>query len=148
MSQENVEIVRRMWGRSPKVEDLPALLVEFFDPEIEWHDAPDLPGAAVYQGHEAVRRHFEDWLEGWSDSADVATGLKIEEIRSAGDRVFTRGRYFAMARESGIRIDDTDIVFGVYDLRNGHILRVRQFVDEAKALEAVGLSEQDAHADS
>jgi ketosteroid isomerase-like protein len=32
--------------------------------------------------------------------------------------------------------------------RNGKVLRYREFYDEATALEAVGLSEQDAHADS
>src|SRR6267143_5458460 len=79
MSQENVEIVRRMWGRL-NVEgdsDLPSVLVEFFDPEIEWHDAPSLPGAAVHRGHEDLRRHIEDYLYAWADS-----GFQIEETRS------------------------------------------------------------------
>ena len=97
MSQENVEVVRRMWGRTNAGAevDLPAILVEFFDPEIEWHDAPSLPGSAVYRGHEALRRHIEDYLDAWADS-----GFEIEEIRSAGDRVLTRGRYFGVGLRS------------------------------------------------
>ena len=39
-----------------------------------------------------------------------------------------------------MRLED-NIVWGVYDLRGGRILRVRQFVDEYAALEAVGLRE-------
>jgi hypothetical protein len=36
----------------------------------------------------------------------------------------------------------------VYDFAGGKIKRVRIFRDRQEALEAVGLSEQDAHADS
>jgi ketosteroid isomerase-like protein len=137
MSQEDMEVVRRMWGRTNAGAevDLPALLVEFFDPEVEWHDAPSLPGAAVYRGHESLRRHIEDYLEAWADS-----GFEIEEIRSVGDRVLTRGRYFGVGQRSGMRLED-NVVLGIYDLRRGRILRVRQFVDESEALKAVGLRE-------
>jgi ketosteroid isomerase-like protein len=38
--------------------------------------------------------------------------------------------------------------FIVITFRYGKILRYREFYDEAAALEAVGLSEQDAHSDS
>jgi ketosteroid isomerase-like protein len=135
MSQENVELVRRMWGRSnvEDVEDLPAFLVEFFDPDIEWHDTPSLPGAAVYQGHEALLRHIEDYLDAWADSR-----FEVEQIRAVGDRVLTRGRYVGEGRQSGVTLED-NVVFGVYDLRGGRILRVRQFVDHAAALKAAGL---------
>ncbi len=137
MSQENVEIVRRMWerGNAEADVDLPAILVEFFDPEIEWHDTSSLPGAAVYRGYEALRRHIEDYRDAWADS-----GFEIEEIRSVGDRVLTRGRYFGVGQQSGIRLED-NVVLGIYDLRRGRILRVRQFVDESEALKAVGLRE-------
>jgi ketosteroid isomerase-like protein len=132
-----VEVVRRMWGRSnAEAElDLPAFLVEFFDPEIEWHDAPSLPGAAVYRGHEALRRHVEDYLDAWADAR-----FEIEEIRSVGDRVLTRGRYLGVGQQSGMRLED-NVVLGVYDLRGGRILCLRQFVDESEALKAVGLRE-------
>jgi ketosteroid isomerase-like protein len=137
MSLENVEVVRRMWGRlnAEGDSDLPSLLVEFFDPEIEWHDAPSLPGAAVYRGHEDLRRHIEDYLDAWADS-----GYEIEEISSVGDRVLTRGRYAGVGQQSRMRLQD-NVVLGVYDLRRGRILRVRQFVDESEALEAAGLRE-------
>ena len=37
---------------------------------------------------------------------------------------------------------------GVYTVRKGRIFAMEFFWDHAEALEAVGLSEQDAHADS
>ena len=137
MSQENVEVVRRMWDHlnSAEEEFLPAFLNEVFDSEIEWHDAPSLPGAAVYRGHDALLRHIEDYLDAWADSR-----FELEEIRSVGDRVLARGRYVGVGRESGISLED-NVLIGVYDLRSGRVLRVRQFVDESDALEAVGLSE-------
>jgi ketosteroid isomerase-like protein len=118
---------------SRSMQTLHAWLSEFFDPEIERHDAPSLPGAAVYRGHDALRRHIEDYLDAWADSS--------VEIRSVGDRVLTRGRYVGVGRQSGISLED-NVVMGVYDLHRGQVLRVRQFVDEAEALEAVGLSEK------
>jgi ketosteroid isomerase-like protein len=38
-------------------------------------------------------------------------------------------------------------IFIVVTFRNGKLLRYREFYDEAEALEAAGLSEQDARAD-
>jgi ketosteroid isomerase-like protein len=133
MSQENIEVVRRMWVRSNLADpaELPAFLAEFFDPDIEWHDAPSLPGADVYRGHEALRRHIEDYLDAWADS-----GFEIEEIRSVGDRVLARGRYVGVGQRSGMRIED-NVVWGVYDLRGGRIVRLRQFVDESEAVRDV-----------
>jgi ketosteroid isomerase-like protein len=136
MSQENVEVVRQMWEalNDRAVEDVAGVLVECFDPEVEWHDAPSLPGAAVYRGHQAVRRHIEDYLDAWADSR-----FELAEIRSVGDRVLTHGRYVGVGRESGIGLED-NLVVGVYELRRGRVLRVLQFVDEADALRAAGLS--------
>ncbi len=37
---------------------------------------------------------------------------------------------------------------GVYTVRKGKVLAIEHFWDHAEALEAVGRSEQDAHADS
>ena len=139
MSEPNSEIVRRMWdeANSNRVDrDLHDWLVEFFDPDIEWHDAPSLPGAALHHGYDALGRHVADYLDAWADSS-----FEIEQIRSVGDRVLTRGRYVGVGHQSGVRLED-NIVLGVYDIRGGRILRVRQFVDESEALKAVGASEQ------
>jgi ketosteroid isomerase-like protein len=138
MSVENVRVVRRMLGEGNVYAvdaDLRSWVDEFFAPEIEWHDAPTLPGAAVYHGREAFARHVADYLESWSESR-----VEIEEVRPVGDRVLARIRYVGVGRQSGIALEDNEVV-AVYDVRGGSILRVRHFTNEADALAAAGLPE-------
>ena len=52
MSQENVETYLRADAAFNRG-DLDRWL-EFFDPEIEWHDLPTLPGAGVHHGAEEL----------------------------------------------------------------------------------------------
>ena len=64
MSQENVEIVRRVaeaFNRSDV-----AAMVEEHDPDVEWHPAmqTSLGGeATVYRGHEGLRAMVRDFYE-------------------------------------------------------------------------------------
>jgi ketosteroid isomerase-like protein len=139
MSRENVEIVRAMNETITSGDfDIDDWLDEFFDPEIEWHDVPVLPNAGVHFGRDAFRRHVADYLEAWTESS-----FEIEHIRAVGDRVVARGRYGGVGRQSGAQITAGGGVrgpasSGVYEFRAGRILRVRQFVTHAEALEAVG----------
>ena len=57
-------------------------------------------------------------------------------------------RVSATGRASGLSMADESPGTNVYDFAGGKIRRVRIFRDRREALEAVGLSEQDAHADS
>ena len=146
MSQENVEIVRAMIESAGFGYDLDEHLAKFFDPDIEWHDTPTFPNAGVLFGHAALRRHILDYQEAWADY-----GVDIEDIRAVGDRVVARMRYRGVGRQSGVPVTgglETPATGAVFDLRAGRIVRVLQFDSHAEALEAVGLSEQDAHADS
>jgi ketosteroid isomerase-like protein len=150
-AQIHVEIVRRAWQTAnsddfdPDV-DLDGWLDQFFDPEIEWHDLPMLPEEGVHRGREAVRQHFVDYQEAWADSY-----YEVEDARAAGDRVLVRGRYGGVGKQSGAEVSGAlsqSATWAVYDFREGHILRVRQFVTHAEALEAASTSQQDAHAES
>jgi ketosteroid isomerase-like protein len=51
-------------------------------------------------------------------------------------------------RGKGSEVPVEGLFFHVVELRDGKFLRVKEYTDKAQALEAVGLSEQDAHADS
>jgi ketosteroid isomerase-like protein len=145
MSRENVEIVRAMLKAIGPDTDHDDWLDEFIDPEIEWHAPPTYPSAGVYIGHEAFSRHAAEFEEAWTD-----WGIEIEDIRAAGDRVVARIRYRGVGKHSGapIRGGLAPATGAVFELRGGRILRVVQFVSHDEALEAVGLAEQDAHADS
>jgi len=147
MSQENVEIVRAMLqAAGAPGSDTDEWLEEFFDPEIEWRDVPVFPSAGVHSGRDALRRHADEFEDAWAD-----WGIEIEDIRAAEDRVVARIRYRGVGRQSGAPItgDVKNPATGaVFDLRAGRILRVLQFVTHTEALEAVGLSQQEARADS
>jgi ketosteroid isomerase-like protein len=146
MSRENVEVVRAMLGAIGPDTDRDDWLDEFCDPEVEWHDVPVYPSAGVHSGRDAVRRHAADFEDAWAD-----WGIEIEDIRAAEDRVVARVRYRGVGKVSGAPITGdlkNPATGAVFELRAGRILRVLQFVTHAEALEAVGLSEQDARADS
>lgn len=130
MSRENVEIVRGIYEsivRGEIEEVFPVL-----DPEIEWREPPESPGAGVYRGHEGVRRSYASWVANWLEYR-----LEVEDLIEAGDHVLVRCRQRVRAKASGVEVEQT--LFGAWTLRDGKAVRMRMYHDEAGALEAVGL---------
>jgi ketosteroid isomerase-like protein len=141
MSQENVEIVRRGF-EALNARDLDRHYVEFFNPDVEWQTSAEDPDAATHRGLQAYKRYLEQWLESFEGlHADVE-----EYIDVGDDRVFTWNRYTGRGRESGVPADWYLAI--IFTIRDGKVVRGKEYFDRAEALEAVGLSEQDAHADS
>ena len=139
MSQENVEIVRRADEGFDRGR-LDLSLVEW-DEQGEWLPAmADAIEAEVYRGHFGIRRYFEDLFERFSD-------IRVDEreYRDLGDRVLALFR-LRVRGDSGLVLDRPGAI--LYELRNGKIIRGRSFLSHEEALEAAGLLEQDAHADS
>ena len=141
MSQENVEAFRRGLeaGNRGDVETL----LEELDPEVEWHSALHalLGGEqTVFRGHDGVREMLRDLNEAFG-----AIHIEISEIRDLGDRLVAIGRNRARGRGSGAETE-TPLAL-VTEVKNGKTISVRGYLDPKHALEAVGLSEQDAHAD-
>jgi hypothetical protein len=87
MSQENVEIVRRV-SDAYNGRDVGAMLDELH-PEIEWHPWLQLQfggGASVYRGHQGVRKGIRELEEAFSEIQAEQT-----EIRDLGERVVAIG---------------------------------------------------------
>jgi ketosteroid isomerase-like protein len=144
MSRENVEIVRELFDAFTNRGDL-RTSAKFLDESIvfdtrgmEWEDEDF---ARVYVGPEGVRDFWRTWLPAWSDMR-----VEVQWIKGVGDRVLVWLRQHQVGRVSGLPV----AFFLAWDIqfRDGKIVRVAFFRDERKALEAVGLSDQDAHADS
>ena len=134
MSQENVEVVRR---------ELQAFadggldaMAEFWDPDIVWRAAEGaIDDVGEMHGSVALRRYIQDWLDNFEDPSIVA-----EELRDVGDdRVLAIQRVKARAKVSGIEIDIR--YAAVNTVRDGKIVRGREYLSVEDALEAVGLSE-------
>ena len=136
MSEENVETVRRVieaWN----TDDLDAFLAEL-DTDVHWHPAiePGLEGkATTYVGHDGARKVWgEDRGESWQRLTN-----RPHEFRDLGDSVLVLGQMDLAARTTGIEFSQE--LGEVFDVRAGRIVRIRDFLTHAEALEAAGLAE-------
>ena len=139
MSQENVEIVRSSI-ETYNADGLEAAMA-FLHPEVEWHTNLEWPEAPIFRGHDGIRK-LSSLLQ------DVLGAVRIEAERfvDVGDDVVVLGRLCVTGTGSGAATESHRA--WVYTLRQGRIIRQLTFAEDAEALEAVGLSEQDAQADS
>ena len=136
MSQENVELVRR---GIQSVEGFWALLDEY----VVWdlRDLPMLDLDSVYVGRDAVVEASRHYWGTWQDYH-----LEAEELMDAGSSVVVAVRERGRGKGSGAPFDQR--FAQVMTLSRGRIVRWEVFPDTATALKAVGLSEQNAHAES
>ena len=129
MSQENVEIVLRIYGAIERTgEPEWSLLDESI--EIYDHDVPDL---GVHRGHDGWRKWWGDWASAWEQWR-----TQFEEIVDGGDRAAVVFRITVRGR-GGLEIDRQDAM--VVTVRDGRAVRVDYYNSRQRALEAVGLSE-------
>jgi ketosteroid isomerase-like protein len=136
MSQENVELVRR---GVESVDAFWAMLDEYvvWDPR----EYPMLDLDSVYVGRDAVVKASRHYWGTWRDYR-----LDAEELWDAGSSVVVVVRERGRGKGSGAPFDRR--FAQVWTFIRGRVVRWDVFPDAARALEAVGLSEQDAHADS
>jgi len=139
MSQENVDLVRGGFDSFARG-DLDRFF-KFVDPEVEIVQPFELPGPRTYHGHKGLAEAFQSWAGEWDDFQ-----AEVERIVDAGDRVVTLVHSRGRGRTSGVTVDQR--VGYVLTIRDGKLTRWEAFLRFSEALEAVGLSEQDAHPDS
>jgi ketosteroid isomerase-like protein len=108
-------------------------------PSTVLHPVPDWPEPGPFAGREAVMAQFT-WQR---DTLDFDTAEPVGDFIDAGDRVVVRFRWQGAGSGPGVAMEFT----GIYTVRNGLVHSQEFFWDHAEALEAVGLSEQDAHTD-
>jgi ketosteroid isomerase-like protein len=155
MSQENVEIVRQLL---PPPDANFVTDVIYRGDEAGWKArvgeiarwfTDDFVGvghagasAISYRGLQAWRDAWLDWLEPWESYR-----AETQRVVDAGDRVFVHSRAFG--RRPGMEAEiELPGASNVWTLRDRRVARLDHFTDETEALEAAGLPEQDAHADS
>jgi ketosteroid isomerase-like protein len=132
MSQENVEIVRRIIDTFNR-DGIEAALTDF-DPEIEWLGPPEWLEESLYKGHDGMRKIASSWGENFEEYR-----LDIDRLIDLGDEVLVLLTQRGRVKGS---VDTIEQPLG-YEWRvvNGKTTRVQVHFSWEAALEAVGLSE-------
>ena len=152
MSQENVEIVKALFesvgegdftafARDDDMWAAWAEAVPFLHQDVESVARDPVVGGTSYLGLDGLRAMWLDWVAPW-----VTWRAAVEEVIDLGDQVLVLGRAFGLLEGGRAEVEAT--VASVWTVRDGKIARIEYYSKRAEALEAVGLSEQDAHADS
>ena len=134
MSQQNVEIMRasnEAWVAADS-----ARLRELYDPGAVMRTEEDWPEAGPHLGREAVLRFLGELRGTWK-----AGELEEISLTDAGDRILCRHRWHGVGRGPDAYLEVTTVM----TFRNSKIVMVEYFWDHERALEAVGMSEQNDH---
>jgi ketosteroid isomerase-like protein len=151
MSEGNVELIRSLQP-GPEV-DIAELVRDDQMADAAWaavasvvHD--DLESSIVshgvrstYRGPDGLRAAWVDWLAPWDSYYTV-----IEDVVDLGDRVLVLPRDYGRRKDLATDVEQRGA--SVYTVRDAKVARVEFYTNRNEALEALGLSEQDAHTDS
>ena len=95
------------------------------------------PGLGTYRGQDEVRKFFEDdWFSTFPFEEWEVT---LDDVIDAGDQVVSMSRQHGRGAGSGA-LAELELA-QVSTVRDGQIVRVDNYLDRGKALEAAGLSE-------
>ena len=133
MSQEDLTVVRKMYealGRGDVLTFMGQL-----DPQIEWTVAPGFPYADgnPYRGQDAVMKLFGRIMGEWK-----AFKIVGEAYVDGGDRVVVLGHYSATCKATGKPVLAQFAHVG--ELRNGKVVRYRQFTDTVQFVRAMAVT--------
>jgi ketosteroid isomerase-like protein len=128
MSQENVELVRRVyegWARGDFSEGA------VFDDDVEF-EMPDWPHSAGSRGVEGMRNIWQGTLAAWDDFR-----AEPDRFIETGPHVVVLTHVNARGKDSGAEVSaDTATV---WTIEAGRVVRLVLYWDTDKALEDVGL---------
>src|SRR6476660_1775407 len=131
MSQENVDMVRRMVAAFNR-RDL-SRLEEGSTSDMQWETAMGAIEAEVFEGFEGAETYIERLGDAWEEFQTIA-----EDVRDVGERVLMLGRIVGRGKGSGVAVE---MPLGqVFDFRDGKVCCIRSYLDH-EALKAVGLEE-------
>jgi ketosteroid isomerase-like protein len=135
MSQENVELVRRFYDFFNRGDW--TAWADQLDEAVEYVNAVEAVIPGTRHGRDATVAAFQDFHGTWQ-----APHIEVEKLIANGEQVVALVRFSGTGAGSGV---PTSRVFGdVITVHAGKIVRFEWFSDPTQALEAVGLSEQDA----
>src|SRR5436190_1282853 len=132
MSQENVEIVRRIYERLNRGDA--EGVVELCDDDFLMDMTERVFNPDTYRGHDGIGRFCEGVRDAWK-----SYHWDIEETHIAGDSVVAMLHCQGQSREGGPGVDWR--VAWLWKFRRGRAVFVRFYRQRADALQAAGLRE-------
>jgi uncharacterized protein len=139
MSQSDIETIRLVYEAISRG-DWDAALDEA-SANFELIPPDSNPIAGTYRGPEQVRGFFDEL---WAAFDEVE--VRPQEFLDLGDRILVFLQMRFKPAESNASLEMR--LAHVWTVHDGEIIRCEVFTERHQALEAVGLSEQDAHAGS
>ena len=138
MSQQALEVIRRLY------EELNAgnqrALAQIVAPDVEWHGTKGgLWEGRVGHGNDGVQAMLDEDSDAWE-----STEYRPWRMIDLGDRVVVLQDEVRRGRSSGLELTDGTAV--IYTLANGRVTRIDSFLDQAEALRAAGLPEDELDA--
>jgi ketosteroid isomerase-like protein len=137
MSQENVEVVRRVIeaNRSDDIEAGIETLVALSDPGAEFTSVVAAVEPETYRGHDGIRRYYRELADSWAE-----WHMEVEEVVDVGrDTVFVAFGTHLVGAHTGATVEAKR--GGVFAFSEGKIMSAHIYPTRAEALEAVGLRE-------
>ena len=134
MSEENVEIVRRIYEATGRRDT--ETVLSLYDEDVEW-DVSDSPisgvtGGGLFRGHDGLREWARVWYAAWESVVD-----ECEELIDAGEYVVSVVMVQSRGRASGLDVSLRSAA--VWTVRNGKVVRVAWFATRNEALAAAGV---------
>jgi ketosteroid isomerase-like protein len=126
--QENVDTVRRVYDAYAAGDY--ELALSYFDPEVEFSQPADEPGAGTYHGHDGIVEAMTKWVGAWSDYQ-----VELDQLTDLGEHVLADTRHRGRGKSSAVETEHR--IFQLYTLRNGRIIRTRMYYEEQDALDAL-----------
>jgi ketosteroid isomerase-like protein len=126
VSDDNLELVRHayeVWNR-----DGPAAIEALLAPDVELHDAPQVPDADVWRGRAAAIARLRS-------VADAVGGgyVEFEDFVPRGDSVLVKMRWELGGEREPAELGE---VFHLVEVAGGQIARIRVFLTEREARDA------------
>jgi uncharacterized protein len=131
MSQENVEVVRRIfdgWSTG----DFGAGLADL-DPDVVFVVRHPFPEAIETVGPDGIRDYMARFLDNWETYA-----VEARDLRAAADTVVADAVQRGVGKASGIEIEQP--FFMLFSFRGRKIVRIESILNRDEALKAAGLS--------
>jgi ketosteroid isomerase-like protein len=127
--QENEALVRKIYDDFSQ-QNVPEVLA-VLDPDIEWSEAEGLPWGGFQKGIDAV----VSGVFGPTITLVPDFTVTPEQIVAKGDEVAVIHRYTGTGKATGAKLDVVGSAW--WTVRDGKIVRFRQFVDTVKFTQAV-----------